>query len=109
MESNKNDTKELIHKTGTVKDFDTKLIVTKGDRLWEGIKWEVGTDIFPLLYIEWLGNKDLLYSPGKSTQYSVVTYMGKEFEKEWIYVYILLIHIAVDLKLTQHLKSTIPQ
>ena len=28
-----------------------------------------------------------LYSTGKSTQYSVVTYMGKESEKEYIYIY----------------------
>lgn len=31
-------------------------------------------------------NKDLLYSSGKSTQYSVVTYMGKESEKEYVYI-----------------------
>ena len=30
--------------------------------------------------------KDLLDSTGKSTQYSVMTYMGKESKKEWIYV-----------------------
>ena len=29
-------------------------------------------------------NKDLLYSTGNSTQYSVMTYMGKESKKEWI-------------------------
>ena len=28
------------------------------------------------------------YSIEKSTQYSVTIYMGKESEKEWIYVYI---------------------
>ena len=38
--------------------------------------------------MEWMRNKDLLYRTGESTQYSVVTYMGKESEKEWIYVYI---------------------
>ena len=32
-------------------------------------------------------NKDLVYSPGNSTQYSVMTYIGKESEKEGIYVY----------------------
>ena len=32
--------------------------------------------------------KDLLYSAGNSTQYSVITYRGKESEKEWIYVYV---------------------
>ena len=30
--------------------------------------------------------KDLLYSIGNSTQQSVITYMGKESEKEWMYV-----------------------
>ena len=37
--------------------------------------------------------------------------MGKESEKEWIYIYIYvqLNHFAVHLKLTQHCKSTIPQ
>ena len=27
-----------------------------------------------------------MYGTGSSTQYSVITYMGKELEKEWIYV-----------------------
>ena len=35
--------------------------------------------------------------------------MGKESEKEWIYVYVQLNHFAAHLKLTQHFKSTIPQ
>ena len=35
--------------------------------------------------------------------------MGKEAEKEWIYVYVWLIHYAVHLKLTQHYKLTILQ
>ena len=30
---------------------------------------------------------DLLYSTGSHTQYSVITHMGKESEKECIYVY----------------------
>ena len=45
-------------------------------------------------------NKDLLYRAGNSTQYSVITYLGKESEKGWIYVY--MNHFAVHLKLTQH-------
>ena len=56
--------------------------------LGRGINWEIGIDIFTLLYLEWMISKDLLYSIGKSTQYSVVTYMGKESEKEWICVYV---------------------
>ena len=48
-----------------------------------------------------------MYSTGNSTQYSVMTYMGKEFLKEWIYVYVCLIHFAVHPKLTQHGKATL--
>ena len=36
---------------------------------------------YTLLYIKQRINKDLLYSTGKSTQYSVMTYMGKESKK----------------------------
>ena len=53
-----------------------------------GINWEIGTDIYTLLYIRQVVNKDLLYSTGNSTQYSIITYMGKEPDKEWIYVYV---------------------
>ena len=31
-------------------------------------------------------NKELLYATGNSAQYFVMTYMGKESKKEWIYV-----------------------
>ena len=48
------------------------------------INWETGIDIHTLLYIKGITNKDLLYSTGNSTQYSVMTYMGKESIKEWI-------------------------
>ena len=52
------------------------------------INWEIGIDIYTLLYIKQLTNKDILYSTGNSTQYSVMAYMGKEYKKEWIYVYV---------------------
>ena len=39
-----------------------------------------------------LSHKDLLYSTGNSTQYSVMTCMEKESKKVWIYLYVLLIH-----------------
>ena len=43
-------------------------------------------DIYTLLYIKQMTNKDLLYSTGNSTRYSVMAYMGKMSKKEWIYV-----------------------
>ena len=52
-----------------------------------GINWETGIDIYTL-YIKQITNKDLLHSTGNFIQYSVMTYMGKESKKEWIYVYV---------------------
>ena len=47
-------------------------------------------------------NKELLCSIGNSTQYSVMTSMGKESKKEWVYTYVQLIHFPVNLKLTYY-------
>ena len=63
-------------------------MVTKGERCGGGINYEFGINIYRLLYIKQIINKDLPYSTGNYTQYSVTTYMGKESEKEWIYVYV---------------------
>ena len=53
-----------------------------------GINWETGIDIYTLLYIKQITNKDLLYSTGNSTQYSVMTYTGEDSEKEQVFVYV---------------------
>ena len=53
-----------------------------------GMDWELGIGKCTLLYMEWMINGDQLYSRGKSTQCSVITYMGKESEKEWMCVYV---------------------
>ena len=45
-------------------------------------------------------------STGNSTKHSVMAYMGKESKKEWICVYVCLIHFAAHLKLTD-CESTI--
>ena len=54
----------------------------QGGKVGGGINWEIGNDIYTLLYIKQITNKDLLYNTGNSTQYSVMTYMGKESKKE---------------------------
>ena len=41
-------------------------MVTKGERRG-GINWEIGIDIYTLLYIRQITDKDLLYSTGNST------------------------------------------
>ena len=42
-----------------------------------GIVREFGMDMYTLLYLKWITNKDLLYSTGNSAQYSVITSLGK--------------------------------
>ena len=51
-----------------------------------GINWEIGTDIYTILYVKQVMYKNLLYRTRNYTQYSVMTQMGKE-SKEWLYVY----------------------
>ena len=64
-------------------------MVTKGETLGEGgVNQETGINTYTLPYIKQIANKDLVYSTGNSTQYSVITYMGKESEKEQIYVHV---------------------
>ena len=53
-----------------------------------GMDWEFGVIRCKLLHLEWINNKVLLYSTGNSPQYCVMTCMGKESKKEWIYVYV---------------------
>ena len=46
-------------------------------------------NIYILLCIKLVIKKDLLYSIGNSTQYSVITYMGKNLKKNvCVYVYV---------------------
>ena len=52
------------------------------------MNWEVGTGICTLLHVKQIINKDLLYIAGNYTQYSVIVYVEKEFEKEEIYEYV---------------------
>ena len=78
-------------------DIKNKLTVTKGEMWRGGINQELGMNIHTLLYIRQITNKDLLHSTGNSAQYSVITDMGNESEKEWIYVYVKLNHFAVHL------------
>ena len=40
-----------------------------------------GFGMYTLSYTDWMGNGDLLYSTGNTTQQSVITYIGKESEK----------------------------
>ena len=55
---------------------------------------------YTLRYTKQITNKDLLYSKGNCTPYSLTTYLRKESEKEYIHVYVYLRHFAAHPKLT---------
>ena len=76
-------------------------MVTKGDTWQEEIKQEFGINIHTIIYVKQTINKDLLYSTGNYTQYSVKNYMGKESEKEWIYAYLNHFTLQPETNTTQ--------
>ena len=46
---------------------------------WEGeIDWEFGIDMYTLLYLKWITNKDLLYSTWNFAQCYVAVWLGGE-------------------------------
>ena len=62
-------------------------MVTRGEGWRERIAKDFGIDMYMLLYLKMITNKDLLYSTGNSIQYPVINHNGKEYEKECIYIY----------------------
>ena len=49
-------------------------------------KLGTGVNIYTLLNIKWINNKDLLYSSRNSTQYFIIIYMGKN-DTNYTYMY----------------------
>ena len=96
----------LFYKTETDSQTPKANLYLPKEKRGQGINQEYG--ITGLLYIKQINNKDLLYSTGNSTQYLVITYNGRESEKEYMCVWVMN-HLAVYLKLTQYYKSTIAQ
>ena len=45
-------------------------------------------NIYTLLYVKQITNRDLLYNTENYTQDSVITSKEKEFEKEYIYIHV---------------------
>ena len=75
-------------------------------------KREGWTGSFGLTYTHWgiwLANGDLLYSIENSTQYSVMVYVEKQPEGEWMCVSAWLNHCILQQKLLQPCKSAIFQ
>ena len=100
----KNGTNEFIYKADIETPCREQTCRYQGGE-WGGMNWEIGIDIYTLLCVKQITNKNLLYSTGNSTQFSVPN--EKEIKKMWgdIHVYIELIHFSVQQKVTQHCKA----
>ena len=79
----RNDTNEFfIKKRNRLRDLEKQLMIVRGKEVRE-----FGMDMYTVLYLKCVTNKDLLYSTWNSTQCFVAVWMGGEFAREWIHVY----------------------
>ena len=80
----KNDTNVYVHNRLT--DFENEIMV--GRSRGEGIVREFGMNMYTLLYLKWITNKDLLFSTGNSAQCYVPAWMGGEFGGEGMHIHV---------------------
>ena len=71
---------------------------TDGESCGEGIVREFGMDMYTLLYLKWITNEDLLYSPGMLHG----SMDGKGIWRRMDTGILWLSLLAVHLKLSQH-------
>ena len=63
-------------------------MVARREGQGEGIVKEFGMDLYTLLYLKWVTNKDILHSTKYSAQWYVAAWMGGEFGGARMHVYI---------------------
>ena len=69
----------------TAKIFSKKSL----ERIWVIYRgYDLKEDVSTLLYLKWITNKGLLYIARNSAQCYMASWMGGEFEGEWMHVYI---------------------
>ena len=91
-------------------DLENKLMVAgAGEGRGGGIVREFGMDVYTLLYLKWITNKDLLSCTGNSAQCHVAAWMGGRLGGEWKHVYVWPSPFAVHQKLSQHCYLALPQ
>ena len=85
---------------------------TQRKNLWspegEGIVREFGIDMFKLLNLNWIMNKDLLCSTGTSAHCYGAAWTGREFGGEWIHVCVWLSLCCVPKIITMLLIDHTP-
>ena len=82
----RNDANEFMYKRETYSQaLRTSLV---GGRMVVGIVKEFEMDSYTWLYLKWIINKDLLYTTWNSAQCYMAVWMGGEFGREWIHLYV---------------------
>ena len=83
-----------VYPTGTKRQTARSVLLlavmtnTSPARNMEGIVREFGVDMYTLLYLKWITNKDLLYSTGNSAQCYVAVWMEESLgESGYVYMY----------------------
>ena len=61
----------LFIKWNRLTEVENELMVISTEKWEEGTVGKFGTDMYTLLYLNWITNKDLLYITGTSAQYYV--------------------------------------
>ena len=77
--------------------------------MWGRIVREFGIDMYTLLFLKWITDKDLLYTTVNVAQCYMVAWKGGEFGRKWIHVCVWLSPFAVHLKLSKHGQLAILQ
>ena len=68
-------------------DAENRLVAARGRGSEGRMDREFGINRCKLLYIGWINSKVPLYSTGNYIWYPVIICKGKEYEKEYIYMY----------------------
>ena len=82
----KNDINELIYKTEQTNRYRKQTYGYQRGQWGGQINQGFGINIYTLLRIKQINNKDILYSTGNYIQCLVINYNEKESEKEYVYV-----------------------
>ena len=68
---------ELIYKTELESQMQKTNLWLPWNK-WGGTNWETGVDMYTLLYIKQITNKNLPHNTSNSAEYCVMAYIGKE-------------------------------
>ena len=94
-----------------IRDTENKLVVAKGEGPGGGMEWASAISRCKLACIEWINNKVLLCSTGNYIQIPVINHNWKEYEKEYVCVWVWLpipTHIHVWASLVAQMVKRLP-